>query len=140
MRMRYPCQGGTWLFLAAWVSCCLTSKAELSCPHVAHQSQLLVCCAGLFSALSLHFLDFLFGPCLLFAGQTLNVCWCAFLFAGGSCKSHDRSEQLKGKGRRQAGLLPFLGRIFGALGRFISTHSLLGCTTADIEMGACAFL
>lgn len=41
---------------------------ELSCPHVAHQSQLLLCHVGLFSLSSLHFLHLLFVLCLLFAG------------------------------------------------------------------------
>lgn len=42
--------------------------------------------------------------------------------------------------RSQAGLLPFPRSIFDGFGMSMSTHSLLGCTTVDIEMGACVFL
>lgn len=45
----------------------------------------------------------------------LKMCWCALLFARGSCKSHDWSKQLKEKGGRlvccpsQGGFLVLLG-------------------------------
>lgn len=112
---------------------------ELSFPHVAHQSQLLVCCVGLFSTPSLHFLHLLFVQCLLFAAWMLKMCWCALLFASGSCKSHGWSEQLKGKGVRLA-CCPSQGGFLMGLGMSMSTHLLLGYTTAHIEMGACVFL
>lgn len=67
-----PYQGGTWLFLAAWVSCCLTSKAESSPFHM-----WLIRATSWFAVLSfsLHLLSISCICYLFHVFSLLGECW-----------------------------------------------------------------